>query len=194
MDFSSASVLLQLIVVDIILSGDNALVIALACRSLPAHQQRVGVLLGTGAAVGLRIAFATVVTFLLQVPYLGVVGGLMLLWVAYKLLRSDSGEGHEGRQTTTLLGALTVIAAADAAMSLDNVLAIAAIAKGDILMLAFGLVLSIPLVVFGATILMKVIERLPILVWAGAALIAWIGVDLATSDPHAVALAERLLK
>lgn len=178
--------LIQIIWIDILLSGDNAVVIALACRGLPAKQRKVGILLGAGAAVGLRILFALVITYLLAVPFLKVVGGILLFWIAVKLVvGEDEGEGGHANiaETDNLWRAVRTIAIADAVMSLDNVIAIAAAAHGNVWLFVFGLALTIPLIVFGSTLILSMIERFPIIVWAGAALLGWIAGEMILSDP-----------
>src|SRR3954452_13545474 len=165
--------LLQIIWIDILLSGDNAVVIALACRSLPAHQRRKGILLGAGTAVGLRIVFALVISYLLAVPYLRIGGGLLLLWIAVKLVKGEGDQEHVVGESGTLWKAVRTIAIADAVMSLDNVVAIAAVSRGHPEFFVLGLLLSIPLIVVGAALITALIERFPIVVWAGAALLGW---------------------
>jgi YjbE family integral membrane protein len=185
MDFSSQFFvsLLQIIWIDILLSGDNAVVIALACRSLPAHQRRTGILLGAGVAVGLRIVFALVISYLLAVPYLRIIGGLLLFWIAVKLIVGEDDEAHSIEETDNLWRAVRTIAIADAVMSLDNVVAIAAASKGHPELFIFGLLLSIPLIMMGATLITNVIQRFPFLVWAGAALLGWIAAEMIVTDP-----------
>lgn len=177
--------LLQIVWIDLLLSGDNAVVIALACRGLPEKQRKVGILLGAGAAVGLRILFALVITYLLAVPFLKVVGGLLLFWIATKLIvGEEGGEGASGiAETDSLWRAVRTIAIADAVMSLDNVIAIAAAAHGNVWLFVFGLALTIPLIVYGSTLILRIIERFPIFVWAGAALLGWIAGEMILSDP-----------
>ncbi len=175
--------ILQIIWIDILLSGDNAVIIALACRELPERQRKWGIVLGAGAAVALRILFMMIVVQLLALPYLKVFGGLLLLVIAVKLVVDDS-ELEDVRAKTTLWGAITTIALADAAMSLDNVLAIAAAARDHSGLILFGVLLSIPLVVFGANVVLKVLDRWPILVWAGAALLGWVAGDMIATDPQ----------
>jgi YjbE family integral membrane protein len=174
--------ILEIIWIDILLSGDNAVVIALACRTLPEHQRRWGILLGSLAAVGLRILFAFVVIELLSLPLVKVIGGLLLLWIAIKLV-FDQEEAKEVKPARSLFAAVRTIAIADGVMSLDNVIAIAAAAKEDIVLIIFGLALSIPLIVFGSTLVLVILNRFPVLVWAGAALLGWIAGDLIGSDP-----------
>jgi YjbE family integral membrane protein len=185
MDFSSPTFwtsLLQIIWIDLLLSGDNAIVIALAVRSLPEKQRKVGILLGAGAAVGLRILFAVVVTYLLAVPFLKVVGALLLFWIAIKLAKGEEEAHGDIAASDNLWKAVRTIAIADAVMSLDNVLAIAAAARGHFELFIFGLLLTIPLIVYGARLLSSVLERFPILIWLGAALLGWIAGEMLLGD------------
>lgn len=185
MDFSSSvfwTSLLQIIWIDLLLSGDNAVVIALAVRSLPEKQRKVGILLGAGAAVGLRILFAVVVTYLLAVPFLKVVGALLLFWIAIKLAKGEEEAHGDIQASDNLWKAVRTIAIADAVMSLDNVLAIAAAARGHFELFIFGLLLTIPLIVYGARLLSTVLERFPILIWLGAALLGWIAGEMLLGD------------
>ncbi|MDB5511261.1 MAG: hypothetical protein JWR08_744 [Enterovirga sp.] len=177
---------LEIIWVNIILSGDNAVVIAMACRGLPPSRQRTGMILGAGVAVVLRIVFTVLIATLLTTPFLKILGGLLLFWVAVKLVTDDEGDGSGIAESDRLWHAIRTIAIADAVMSLDNVLAIAAIAKDSTVLLVLGLAVSIPLIVAGATLIMTLLERFPILVWAGAALLGWIAGDMLVSDPAIV--------
>jgi YjbE family integral membrane protein len=174
---------LQIIWIDILLSGDNAVVIALACRSLPAHQRRLGIILGASVAVGLRIVFALVISLLLGVPYLRIFGGLLLFWIAIKLVVGEGDDGHEIAEADNLWKAVRTIAIADAVMSLDNVVAIAAASRGHPELFIFGLLLSIPLIMVGATLITTLIARFPIFVWAGAALLGYIAAEMIVTDP-----------
>jgi YjbE family integral membrane protein len=174
---------LQILWIDLLLSGDNAVVIAMACRSLPPRQRRMGMILGAGVAVMLRVAFASVTTTLMTVPWLKLVGALLLMWVATKLIAPDQEEHGDVTSADTLWRAVRTIAIADAVMSLDNVIAIAGAAKGSVLLIAIGLAISIPLIVAGSAIVMRLLERFPILVWAGGALLGWIAGELIVSDP-----------
>jgi YjbE family integral membrane protein len=179
----------KIIWIDILLSGDNALVIALACRGLPQRQRLWGVMLGAGAAVALRIAFAGVVATLMELPYLKLAGGLALLVIAAKLLVPEK-ENEEGIAAAGhLWAAVRVVVVADFVMSLDNVIAVAAAASGSVLLLAIGLAVSVPLIVAGAALIMMLLTRLPFLVWAGAALLGWIAGEVIATDP---AVAPRL--
>ncbi|MGQ3675357.1 TerC family protein [Xanthobacter sp. TB0139] len=185
MDITAATFwvsLLQIIWIDLLLSGDNAVVIALACRSLPKKQRKWGILLGAAAAVVLRIMFALLVTLLLGIPFLKVAGGLLLLWIAVKLVTDDGGEAHEVAASDSLFKAVRTIAIADAVMSLDNVVAIAAASRGHPELFVVGLLLTIPLIVFGSQMMLAVLTRFPILIWAGAALLGWIAGEMLMGD------------
>jgi YjbE family integral membrane protein len=174
--------LLKIIWINIILSGDNAVVIALAARSLPPQQQQKAVLLGSGAAVVLRIALTVVAAKLLALPYLQIVGGLLLLWIGIQLLSEEEDGDGESKEYGSLMAAVRTILIADLVMSLDNVIAVAAAAKGSMLLLVLGLAISIPLVVFGSTMMIKLMERFPVIVVFGAGLIGWVGGETITSD------------
>jgi YjbE family integral membrane protein len=173
----------QIILVNIVLSGDNAVVIALAARSLPPHQQKQAVMWGSGAAVVMRIVLTIVAVELLRLPYLKLVGAVLLLWIAIQLLVPEE-EGADGEPVaSTMAAAIKTILIADLVMSLDNVIAVAAAAKGNLVLLIVGLAISIPLVVFGATLLLKLMERFPIIITAGAALLGWVAGEMAVTDP-----------
>jgi len=180
---------LQIIWIDILLSGDNAVVIALACRRLPPQQRVWGVALGTVVAITLRVIFAGLVTTLMKVAYLKLVGGVLLLWIAVKLLGpDDNGKCNEVQAVDNLWRAVRIIAIADVVMSLDNVIAIAAVADRfeaphNYALLMFGLAVSIPLIMAGAAIVLAVLERFPVVVWAGAALLGWIAGEIIVKDP-----------
>jgi len=174
--------LATIIWVNIILSGDNAVVIALAARSLPPHRQKKAVLWGAGAVVVMRIILTIIAVELLKLPFLKIIGGLLLLWIAVKLLMpEDGGEDIEG--SDNLMQAIKTILIADLVMSLDNVIAVAAAAKGSVLLLVLGLAISIPLVVFGATLLMTLMERYPIIITIGAAILGWVAGEMLITDP-----------
>jgi YjbE family integral membrane protein len=174
--------LLQIIYVNIILSGDNAVVIALACRGLPKEQQKWGVMLGAGAAVVLRIIFTVFIAYLLTIPYLKVAGGLLLFYIGYKLMMPQD-EGDDVDAASSLFAAVRIVLIADAVMSLDNVIAVAAAANGNYVLLILGLIISVPLVVYGATLLITLINRFPVIVPGGAALIGFIAADIIQDDP-----------
>ncbi len=175
--------LVKIIWINIILSGDNAVVIALAARSLPPAQQKKAIMFGSGAAVVLRIVLTVVAVKLLELSFLQVVGGMLLLWIGVQLL-SEEEEDEEGhaKESGGLMAAVRTILIADLVMSLDNVIAVAAAAKGSTLLLMLGLAISIPLVIFGSTLMIKLMERFPIIVVLGAALIGWVGGETIVSD------------
>jgi YjbE family integral membrane protein len=174
--------LIKIVWINIILSGDNAVVIALAARSLPAEQQKKAILFGSGAAVVLRIGLTVVAAKLLELSYLQIVGGLLLLWVGTQLLHGDD-EGEEGgSEKAGLWVAIRTILIADLVMSLDNVIAVAAAAKGSMTLLILGLAISIPLVIFGSQLMIKLMDRFPIIIWFGAGLIGWVGGETIVSD------------
>ena len=175
--------LLKIVWINIILSGDNAVVIALAARSLPAEQQKKAVLFGSGAAVILRIVLTLVAVKLLALPFLQIAGGLLLLYIGVQLLgdEEDEGDGHDGANTG-MFAAIRTILIADLVMSLDNVIAVAAAANGSTVLLVLGLAISIPLVVFGSTLMIKLMTRYPVIVVLGAALIGWVGGETMVGD------------
>ena len=175
--------IVQIIWINILLSGDNAVVIALACRSLPDHQRNIGVALGAGAAILLRIIFTLFTAYLIGLPWLKALGALALLWIAVKLIVPDEEDEDSITGHSSLWKAVKTIAIADVVMSLDNVIAIAAVANGNIGLIVFGLMVSIPLVIAGSTLLLKVINRYPILVWAGAGLLGWLAGEILAEDP-----------
>jgi YjbE family integral membrane protein len=191
MDYFSAAYLiplLEIIWIDILLSGDNAVVIAMACRSLPPHRQKLGIGLGAATAVVLRIIFATIITYLLAIPYLRIVGGVLLLWIAIKLVKANEEDENHITAHESLFGAVRTIAVADLVMSLDNVVAIAAAAKGHVSLFVIGLLISIPFVVGGASLVSTLIQRVPALIWFGGALLGWISGEMIASDPFVVSL------
>ncbi len=174
--------LMKIIWINIILSGDNAVVIALAARSLPPHQQKQAIFFGSAMAVVLRIVLTIVAVKLLEMSYLQVIGGGLLLWIGVQLLsEQEEGEG-EAKEHGTLMAAIRTILIADLVMSLDNVIAVAAAAKGSMTLLILGLAISIPMVIFGSTLMIKLMERFPIIVTLGAALIGWVGGETMASD------------
>ena len=172
----------KIIWINILLSGDNALVIALACRGLDPRQRLWGMIFGAGAAVVLRIVFTSIVATLMVLPYLKLVGGLALLVIAAKLLVPDEDEG-DVESASHLWAAVQIVVVADIVMSLDNVIAIAAAANGSLPLLILGLAISVPLIVAGAALIMALLTRLPILVWGGAALLGWIAGTVIATDP-----------
>lgn len=184
---ATAVAVLKIIGINIVLSGDNAVVIAMACRGLPAAQRKMGILLGAGAAVVLRIIFTIFIVYLLDVPWLKLAGGLLLLWIAIKLLTGDD-HGDDVKAGSSLFEAVKIVAIADIVMSLDNVLAIAGAAESAppeqrLLLIVLGLLISIPLVVAGSSLIIGLLTRYPILVWAGAALLGMIAGELVATEP-----------
>jgi YjbE family integral membrane protein len=174
---------LQIIFVNILLSGDNAVVIAMACRSLPPPQRLWGMVIGAAAAVLLRLIFTAVIAQLMLLPYLKLAGGLALIYVAAKLMVPEHADKNKVQAVAHLWRAVWVVVVADIVMSLDNVIAVAAIAQGNLVLLAIGLAASIPIILAGAALVMALLDRFPILVWAGAALLGWIAGDVIATDP-----------
>ena len=176
--------LAQIIWVNILLSGDNAVVIALAARSLPPKQQKQAIIIGSGAAIVMRIVLTLVAVQLLQLPYLKLIGAALLVYIGVTLLlpEEESEESAESGKSG-MAAAVRTILIADLVMSLDNVIAVAAAAKGSTVLLVLGLAISIPLVIFGSTLLLKVIERFPVIVWLGAGLLGFIAGEIAVGDP-----------
>jgi YjbE family integral membrane protein len=173
----------KIIWINVLLSGDNALVIALACRGLEPRHRLWGMVLGAGAAVVLRIIFTGIVATLMELPYLKLAGGLALLVIAAKLLVPEQEEEDGVESASHLWAAIQIVVVADIVMSLDNVIAVAAAANGSVPLLILGLAISIPLIVAGAALIMALLTRMPILVWAGAALLGWIAGDVMATDP-----------
>lgn len=166
---------------NLVLSGDNAVVIAMASRGLPESTRGKAIIWGATGAVGLRIVFAAVVTLLLAIPFLRLVGGVLLLWISWQLINGDES-GPEVKATSGVWSAVKVIIVADAVMSLDNVIALVGVSGGNLWLLIFGLVLTIPLVIWGSTLLSNLLNRFPILVYAGAALLCWVALEMILED------------
>lgn len=175
--------MLSIGVLNLLLSGDNALVIALAVRSLPRHQRLLGQIWGALGAVALRLAFVAVVGMLLRIPFLQLVGGLLLVWIAIRLVRPAGEAGGDVRHGSSLWEAIWIIIVADVTMSLDNVLAIAAVARGDFLLVMFGIGLSLPLVVWGAGLLARLMNRYIWIVWLGGGLLGHVAAEMGLDDP-----------
>jgi YjbE family integral membrane protein len=174
--------LLKIIGINIVLSGDNAIVIALAARSLPAKQQKLAIFWGSGAAIGMRVVLTLFAVALLALPWLKLAGSVLLLWIGVKLL-TDEGEGEADVEShDSMLAAIKTILIADLVMSVDNVIAVAAAAKSDTLLLIIGLGISIPLIIYASTLLIKVMERYPIVITIGAALIGWVAGEMAWDE------------
>ena len=174
--------LLKIIWINILLSGDNAVVIALAARGLPAHQQKKAIFFGSGAAVILRIGLTIIAAWLLELEGVQIIGGLLLLWIGAQLLADEEEAEEDAKEHANLMSAVRTILIADIVMSLDNVIGVAAAAKGDQLLLIIGLAISIPLVIFGSTMMIKLMERFPIIIVLGAALIGWVGGETIAND------------
>jgi len=175
---------LQIIAIDIVLGGDNAIIIALACRNLPKHQRRAGILWGTAGAIILRVILVFFATSLMEIPMLRLVGGILLILIGIKLLTEVETHDLDGKinQSSNLLTAIRTIIIADFVMSLDNALAITAAAKGDIVLVVFGLLLSVPIIIWGSALILRLMERFPVIITAGAGLLGWLGGGLMISD------------
>jgi YjbE family integral membrane protein len=196
---------LQVIWINILLSGDNAVVIALACRALPPRERLWGMIIGAGFASVLLIAFTGLVAMLMTVPYLKLIGAILLLWIAIKLLAPQAHDAENTPEAAEdLWRAVRIVVIADIVMSLDNVIAVAAVAKGQYVLLTIGLAVSIPMVIAGSAIILALLERFPILVWGGAAILGWVAGEIFASDPivqdafsefspHAIEVAAQIL-
>ncbi len=186
MDFSSPQfwiALLQIVAIDIVLGGDNAVVIGLACRRLPERERKLGILWGMAGAIGLRVVLIFFAVSLLAVPYLKIVGAVLLFWIGIKLLQPEPEEGgHHIEAGATLLSAIKTIIVADAVMSLDNVIAIAGAAGDHLGLVIFGLLLSIPIILLGSQLVIKLMDRFPIVVVLGGALLGWIAGGMLVTD------------
>ncbi|WP_430390626.1 TerC family protein [Dyella sp. 20L07] len=179
-DFFSG--LLAIVLLDLVLAGDNAIVIALAARNLPRQIQKKAILWGTVGAIAVRVALTGVVVYLLELPGLMLAGGVLLLPIAWKLLQSDAQPAHEVNAASSFWAAMRTIVIADALMGMDNVLAVAGAAKGHMLLVVIGLLISIPLVVWGSTLILRLIERFPVIIYIGAAAIAWTAARMIAHD------------
>ena len=173
----------EIILVNILLSGDNAVVIALACRNLPLKQRRQGIFWGVVGAIVLRIALTFFAMSLLVLPYLKLLGGVLLVWIGIKLIAQEEREEHRVKASKRLLTAIWTIIVADLVMSLDNVMAVAAAAKGHAVLMVFGLAVSIPIVIIGSQLIMRSMERYPLVILAGGGLLGYIAGDMAIEDP-----------
>lgn len=180
------SSLLAIVLIDIVLAGDNAIVIALAARQLPAHLQRRAIVWGALGAVGVRIVFTAAVVWLLQIPGLLAIGGSLLVWIAWKLLMPEEAAGAQDAHAAHVTGfwsAMRTVIVADALMGLDNVLAVAGASHGNLLLVALGLAISVPIVMWGSTLVLKVVERVPAVVYLGAGVLVWTGVVMVSGEP-----------
>jgi YjbE family integral membrane protein len=175
--------LAAIVVIDLVLAGDNAIVIALAARNLPPHLKSRAIVWGTVGAIVVRTLLTLGVVWLLKVPGLMLAGGLMLLWIAYRLLTQQGGDGHHFAPAASFWGAMQTIVVADAVMGLDNVLAVAGAASGSTLLVVCGLLISIPIVIWGSTMILKWIERFPSIVYIGGAVLAWTAAKMSIGEP-----------
>ena len=178
------SAMLAIVIIDLVLAGDNAIVIALAARSLPPQLRIKAVVWGTAGAIAVRAAMTLIVVWLMMIPGLCFIGGLALVWIAYKLLAPKVGEADaHGMAPTGFWGALKTIIVADAIMGLDNVLAVAGAAKGSFLLVVLGLLISIPIVVWGSTLMLKWVDRFPVIAYIGAGVLAWTAAQMILHEP-----------
>jgi len=183
--FSTAwlSALLAIVLIDLVLAGDNAIVIALAARRLPAHLQTRAIVWGSVGAIVVRSVMTLGVVWLLKIPGLMLVGGLGLVWIAYKLLVPDEGGTEHGAGATTFWGAMKTIVIADALMGVDNVLGVAGAAKGSMELVVIGLLISVPIVVWGSTLVLKLVERFPVIIYVGAGVLAYTAAHMIVAEP-----------
>ncbi|MEO5862618.1 MAG: TerC family protein [Burkholderiales bacterium] len=178
----SWAALLKIIGINIVLSGDNAVVIALACRSLAEKQRKMGVLFGSAGAIVLRIILTFFAVYLMNMPYLKIVGALLLLWIGIKLILPEDGHGEGISENDNLMAAVRTIIIADFVMSLDNVIGVAAAANGSIPLIVIGLLISIPIIIFGSTLIMKVMDRFPVIITIGGGLLGYVAGEMAVTD------------
>lgn len=191
LDFYSATFWLavgQIILIDVVLSGDNAVVIALACRNLTVDQRKKGIFWGVAGAVALRVVLTSFAALVMDLPWLKLVGGLLLLWIAIKLMLPEDEEGHDIEASSHLWGAVKTIIVADFVMSLDNVIGVAGAAQGSLALLLFGLAVSIPLIVWSSQLIMHWMERFPLVVLLGAGLLGYVAGQMIFSDPGVLGL------
>jgi len=177
------SALAAIVVIDLVLAGDNAIVIALAARNLPKRLQTRAIFWGTFGAIAVRSAMTLVVVWLLKIPGLLLAGGLLLIWIAYKLVAPKQNDGHAVDPAASFWGAMKTIVVADAVMGLDNVLAVAGAAQGSYSLVVLGLLISVPIVIWGSTLILKWVERFPAIVYVGAAVLAWTAAKMVASEP-----------
>ena len=183
---------MQIIAIDLLLSGDNAVVIALACRNLPPEQRRKGIMFGVGGAIGLRIVLTFFAVSLLSLPYLKLVGAFLLVWIGIKLIMPEEEHSPDNiKADTRLFGAIKTIIIADFVMSLDNVLGVAAAAKGNVSLLVFGLLISIPLIAWSSQLVLKLIDRFPFIIYAGGALLGYVAGEMLVSEALFAPLVEK---
>jgi YjbE family integral membrane protein len=177
------SALLSIVLIDLVLAGDNAIVIALAARNLPGHMKRKAILWGTVGAIFVRALMTVGVVWLLKIPGLMAVGGLALLWIAYQLLADSGNKAHDGPSASTFVGAMKTIIVADALMGVDNVLGVAGAAHGAFDLVIIGLLISVPIVVLGSTVVLRLVERFPVIIQLGAAVLAFTAAKMVVSEP-----------
>ncbi|MDO9289589.1 MAG: TerC family protein [Thermodesulfovibrionales bacterium] len=187
-DLNFLSALFSIVIIDLILAGDNAVVIAMAVRSLPSEQRKKGILFGAGAAVLLRVMATFFVAQLLQINYLKIVGGILILWIAVKLFVEGAPEENIERKATTIAQAIKIIVIADITMSIDNMLAVGGASHGNLFLLIFGLGLSIPFVVFTSNLLSMLMDKYPIIIYIGAAILGKVGGEMIITDPFTVGI------
>lgn len=178
----------QIILIDIVLSGDNAVVIALACRNLTPEQRKTGIFWGVAGAIGLRVVLTVFAAMVMGLPWLKLVGGLLLIWIAVKLMLPEAEEGHDIQASSHLWGAVKTIIVADFVMSLDNVIAVAGAAHGSLALLLFGLAVSIPLIVWSSQLILHWMERWPVIILLGAGLLGYVAGQMIFSDPGVLGL------
>jgi YjbE family integral membrane protein len=177
------SALASIVLIDIVLAGDNALVIGMAARNVPADRRRRVILWGTAGAIGVRVALTGVVVWLLKIPGFLLVGGLALLWIGWKLTREDGGDGHNVGAAASVRAAVQTIIVADAVMGVDNVIAIGGAAHGNFALVLIGIAISIPIVVWGSALVVRLIERYPAILWAGAGVLGWTAAKMIAGEP-----------
>jgi YjbE family integral membrane protein len=183
--FSSAwwSALMAIILIDLVLAGDNAIVIALAARNLPGHLKQKAIIWGTVGAIAVRTVMTLVVVWLLKIPGLMLVGGLGLIWIAYKLMADQGGDEHDGPTASSFWGAMKTIIVADALMGVDNVLGVAGAAHGSFDLVVIGLLVSVPIMVFGSSLVLKLVDRFPVIIQLGSAVLAFTAAKMIVSEP-----------
>ena len=188
------SALLAIVIIDLVLAGDNAIVIALAARSLPADLRKKAIIWGTVGAIAVRSSMTIIVVWLLMIPGLRFIGGLALVWIAWKLLVPKQEEGAHAKPADNFWGAMKTIVIADAIMGLDNVLAVAGAAKGSFLLVVLGLLISIPIVVWGSTLILKWVDRFPVIVYIGAGVLAWTAAQMMLHEPLLVPYIDNVVR
>lgn len=177
------SALLAIILIDLVLAGDNAIVIGLAARNVPVHMQRRVILWGTFGAIAVRVALTAVVVWLLKIPGFLLIGGVALVWIGWKLTRDSDGDGHALKPASTVRGAVQTIIIADAVMGVDNVLAVGGAAHGSVLLVVLGLLISVPIVIYGSTLVLKLVDRYPVIVLLGAGVLGWTAAKMIATEP-----------